>query len=94
MSRMLKLTLANEAKKALLALQAKQFKQMAVSMLNLLTDPYPHDSESLKGASSGERRVDIGEYRIIYSVTGDAILVLVIGKRNDGEAYKRWERMK
>lgn len=55
MSPMLTLTRANEAKKALLALQAKQFKQVAVSVLNLLSDPYPHDSESMKGASRGER---------------------------------------
>lgn len=44
---MLKLILANEARKTLLSLQAKQFKQVAVSMLNLLSDPYPHDSAAL-----------------------------------------------
>lgn len=90
---MLTLTRANEAKKALLALQAKQFKQVAVSVLNLLSDPYPHDSESMKGASRGERRVDVGEYRIIYAVTSNAAEVLVIGKRNDDEVHKRWARM-
>lgn len=91
---MLKLALANEAKKSLFLLQAKQFKQVAVSMLNLLSDPYPHDSASLKGAANRERRVDVGEYRIIYSVAGDAVEILVIGKRNDDEVYKRWARMK
>jgi mRNA interferase RelE/StbE len=91
---MLTLILANEAKKALLALQAKQFKQVAVSMLNLLSDPCPHDSKSMKGDPTGVRRVDVGEYRIIYSVTGGAVEVLVIGKRNDDEVYKRWARMK
>ena len=63
------LILANEAGKALLALQAKQFKQVAVSMLNLLSEPYPHDSESMKGAHSGVRRVDVGAFRIICCPT-------------------------
>lgn len=91
---MLKLTLTKNAEKTLLALQSKQFKQVGASMLNLLSDPYPHDSETLKGALRGERRVDIGEYRIVYAVAGDVVEVLVIGKRNDDEVYKRWARMK
>jgi mRNA interferase RelE/StbE len=65
---MLKLTLANEAEKILFSLPAKQFKQVSVSMLSLLSDAFPYDSESLKGASRGERRVDVGEYRIIYTL--------------------------
>ena len=63
-------------------------------MLGLLRNPEPHDSAILKGAKGGERRVDAGEYRIIYTVDDDTIEILVIGKRNDSEVYKQWERMK
>ncbi|MDQ2989107.1 MAG: type II toxin-antitoxin system RelE/ParE family toxin [Pseudomonadota bacterium] len=89
---MLKLTLTNDARKTWCPLPAKQFKQVAVSMLSLLSDPYPHDSQSMKGSSMGERRVTVGEYRIVYAVAGDSIEIVVIGKRNDDDAYRRWKR--
>jgi mRNA-degrading endonuclease RelE of RelBE toxin-antitoxin system len=37
---------------------------------------------------------DAGEYRIVYAVSDDTVEVLVIGKRNDAQVYKQWERMK
>jgi mRNA interferase RelE/StbE len=46
-----------------------------------------------KGSKKGERRVDVGEYRIIYCDDADNVEVLVIGKRDGSEAYKLWERM-
>lgn len=63
-------------------------------MFNLLSNPMPHDSSPLKGATNGGRRVDVGEYRIIYVLADDTLEVLVIGKRNGDEVYKIWERMK
>lgn len=90
----MKLAITKEADRVLAALQAKQFKQVAVAMLGLLQNPLPHDSASLKGAMHGERRVDVGEYRLIYSIAGDTVEVLVIGKRNDDEVYKKWSRIR
>ena len=37
-------------------------------------------------------RVDSGEYRIVYTVTEDTLRVVLIGKRNDDEVYRRLER--
>jgi mRNA interferase RelE/StbE len=48
----------------------------------------------MRGGARGERRVDIGEYRVVYSVVDDVVEVLVVGKRNDDEVYKLWERMR
>jgi mRNA interferase RelE/StbE len=42
----------------------------------------------LRGALHGERRVDIGEFRIVYAIADDVVEVLVIGKRNGDEVYK------
>jgi mRNA interferase RelE/StbE len=85
--------MTNQAKKALKDLAAKQYKQVGSAIFNLLTNAEPHDSASLKGAKNGERRIDVGEHRIIYVLTGEEVTVLVIGKRNDDEVYKIWERM-
>ncbi|HEX8612684.1 MAG TPA: type II toxin-antitoxin system RelE/ParE family toxin [Telluria sp.] len=89
---MLKLAITNAADKFLAALQAKQYKQVGSAILGLLRNPEPHDSKQLNGAKNGERRVDVGEYRIVYAVVVDTVEILVIGKRNDDEVYKMWER--
>ena len=91
---MLKIAITNDADKFLLALQAKQYKQVGSAIFGLLRNPEPHDSKQLKGAKNGERRLNIGEYRVIYSVNADTVEILVIGKRNDDEVYKVWERSK
>ena len=91
---MLKLAITNDADKTLSALQAKQFKQVGSAILGLLRDPEPHDSRQLKGAHHSERRLDVGEYRVIYRLNADTVEVLVIGKRNDDEVYKMWNRIK
>ena len=61
--------------------------------MGLLSNPEPHDSKLLKGSKDRNRRVDIGEYRAVYRVEGDSLLVLVVGKRNDDEVYKILDRM-
>lgn len=81
------LDVTNKAFKFLESLGSKQCKQVAIKMLSLLRDPRPNDSEQLKG-SAKYRRVDIGEYRIIYDVQDNVIQILAIGPRNDGAVYK------
>jgi mRNA interferase RelE/StbE len=90
---MAKHEIANKARKFLSGLPAQQYKQLASAILDLLTDPSPHDSMALKGSSRGERRVDVGEYRVIYVLSGDTVHVLAVGKRNDDEVYKTWTRI-
>lgn len=87
------LAITKKAAKAWESLDAKQFKQVGTTITGLLSNPRPHDSQPLKGAKYGERRVDVGEYRIIYSDSDDLIEVLVIGKRNGDEVYKLWEQL-
>ena len=52
----------------------------------------PSDSKALKGSSEGFRRADTGEYRIIYRIDDECLYVAVIGKRNDDEVYRRFDR--
>ena len=91
---MRKLALTHSAEKFWSGLDPKPYKQIGRAVLGLLRDPEPHDSSLLKGAKNRERRIDAGEYRIVYAVTDDTIEVLVIGKRNDSDVYKQWERIK
>lgn len=88
------LTMSKQAKKACDALDAKQYRQVVSAILGLLNNPEPHDSQPMRGAARGERRVDTGEYRIVYAINDDLVEVLVVGKRNDDEVYRIWERMR
>ncbi|SOE95155.1 mRNA interferase RelE/StbE [Burkholderia sp. D7] len=88
------LDMTKQALKVAKKLDAKQFRQVISAVLALMENPEPHDSQILKGASRGERRIDVGEYRVIYAVKDNLVEVLVIGQRNDDDVYKIWERMK
>ena len=85
---MLKVDPSRQAAKFLKRVHPKHGKQVARKIDELAEDPEPHDSKQLKGKASAYRRADIGEYRIVYRVSGDTLRVLVIGKRNDEAVYR------
>ncbi len=84
--------LSPDARDFIEKLQHKYAKQVLLKILDLCRDPQPHDSSRLKCPDEGYRRANIGEYRIIYRVVGDTLEVLLIGKRNDDEVYRRFAR--
>ena len=58
----------------------------------MLNNPEPHDSRLLKGSRDDNRRVGVGEYRVVYRVEDEILLVLVVGKRNDSDDYRLLDR--
>ncbi|MEG3862835.1 type II toxin-antitoxin system RelE family toxin [Microcoleus sp. herbarium12] len=75
-------------------MQPKIAAQIAKKVLALNVDPLPNDSKQLIGYS-GYYRVDSGEYRIIYNFNPeeDLVEIILVGKRNDDEVYKKLERL-
>ena len=75
-------------------LQPKIAAQIAKKVLALNIDPLPPDSKQLSGYP-GYYRVDSGEYRIVYrfNPNQDLVEVILVGKRNDDDVYKRLERL-
>ena len=69
--------------------EPKKFRQVLTKILSMLKDPFPQDSVALKGYDG--HRVTVGEYRIVYRYdqSNDLLQIVVIGKRNDDEVYKR-----
>ncbi len=86
------LQLTKQVMRFIETLDAKQYKQVVSTILALLKQPLPHDSASLHGAKNGERRIDIGEYRVIYTYQDETISILLVGKRNDDNVYKLWKQ--
>ncbi len=87
---MLAINFSRDSEKFLSRLPAKQARQLAAKITSLREDPYPHDSSKLKGYSYF--RADSGEYRIIYEVAEQTLLILLVGKRNDDDVYKKLKR--
>ena len=85
------LELTNDARSFLENLPAKQYKQVAGKIFELLRNPYPQDAKHLTGYK-GYRRIKSGEFRIVYSVVGETIRIALVGKRNDDEIYRILER--
>ncbi len=73
-------------------LQAKQFKQVASKIHELLRDPFPADAKHLAG-HPGYRRIDSGEFRVCYTVNDSIVRIVVVGKRNDDEVYRNLSRV-
>ena len=84
------LDISDGARKFLMDLDAKQYKQVAKRLIDLITNTLPADSSLLKGYSY--RRLDMGEYRVIYEIRQDCVYIHIIGKRNDDEVYKELKR--
>lgn len=87
----MKVDITKDAMDFLFNLQPKQCKQVARKALSLCINPQPHDHIKMKG---GLYRVDEGEFRIVYDIDRDTVRIMVIGKRNDDEAYKKANRIK
>lgn len=84
---MLKLLISKDAQKFLDSLPPKQFRQIVKKVFALMEDPRQHDTKELKGYPY--LRNDVGEYRIIYDLENDSLRLILVGKRNDDEVYKR-----
>ncbi len=94
------LRILRPAAKALKGLSGKHKQQVLAALEALEQDPAPHDSKALRGAKYrryGLRRKDVGEYRIVYTLSAEGeamvISVVLIGKRNDAEIYRLLERL-
>lgn len=84
--------LSKDSKKFIEKLATKQAKQIVIKIKELADIPYPNDSKKLKGVQPEYYRVDVGEFRIIYEIKEENILILLVGKRNDNEVYNQFKR--
>ena len=88
---MLRIRLSKESVKFVKKLLPKHQKQIGSKIQELREKGGSADSRPLIGFPYF--RADVGEYRIIYEIENDVLLlILLIGKRNDDEVYKRLGR--
>ena len=89
---MLALDITNSAFDFLTKMQIKPFRQVMLSILQLTKNPHPQDAKKLIGYDF--YRVDVGEHRIIYQAENGVLKVILVGKRNDDEVYRKLKNMR
>jgi mRNA interferase RelE/StbE len=87
---MRQIQLHKQATKFIANIPPKQQRQIAVALLSLQDNVRPKDSKKLHGYDYF--RIDCGEYRIIYNHDEVVVFVYIIGKRNDGDVYRKLQR--
>jgi len=65
------------AQKELLKLPREIQRRMAAKLDALLSDPYPPDAKKLRNGN-GRFRIRIGNYRIIYRIEEEQLVILII----------------
>jgi mRNA interferase RelE/StbE len=78
------------AKKALAKIPPPHRRRIAKRIDRLADDPRPNDSKKLT-AEAALYRVRVGDYRIIYQIEDDALLVLVVRIGTRGDVYRHLE---
>lgn len=88
---MLKIDLSKSAAKDLQKLPAKIQRQIALKIHELRQNPNAQDVSLLKGHAPYKRATS-GEFRLVFYIKDETLLIDFIGKRNDDEVYKKLKR--
>ena len=67
---------------------AKQDRARIVAAIDRLAKT-PHLGTALKGSFRGLRRLRVGDYRVVYEVQDDELIVLVVRVAHRRDAYRR-----
>ncbi len=78
-----KVNILRKAQKQLAKIPASDYKKVKQAILNLENNPRPPGSKKLKGRPGW--RIRQGDYRVIYEIQNDKLIVLVldVGDRKD-----------
>jgi mRNA interferase RelE/StbE len=85
------LKLHRDVEKQLRRVPKKQQERMVETMRSLCIDPRPHGCEHLQDELF---RVRVGEYRIIYAVIDDEVIIVIcrVGRRTE-KTYRNLETL-
>jgi mRNA interferase RelE/StbE len=75
-------------KKDFKSIQAQDIKRIKSAILELSNDPRPNGCTKLKGDKRNYYRIRLGNYRVVYSVEDEILLVLVVTVGHRKEIYK------
>ncbi|MGS1091684.1 MULTISPECIES: type II toxin-antitoxin system RelE family toxin [Corynebacterium] len=81
------ITYVPSAAKAIRKLDRSTARRLLDAIESLASDPRPPGSIQLKGGS-GEFRIRVGDYRVVYGIHHDELVVLVLRVGHRREVYR------
>jgi mRNA interferase RelE/StbE len=82
-----RIEIKESARKALRGLPSGDQRRIVAKIDALATEPRPHGSTRLKGPEDF-LRIRAGDYRVIYQIEDDILIVLVVRIAHRREAYR------
>ena len=82
-----KLEFTTSAFREFRSLDAVVQKRITTKVTSLCDDPFPSGAKKLQGLS-GHFRVRVGDYRIIYRVDGQRVVVVIVSVGHRREIYR------
>jgi len=79
--------ISTSAAKAVNKLEAANRLRIAGAIELLSVDPRPPGAKMLRGGEQGRWRVRVGDYRVVYAIEDDRLLVLVLRVAHRREVY-------
>jgi mRNA interferase RelE/StbE len=81
--------LSSSAAKSLAKIEKKMQLRIVGALELLAVDPRPPGAKMLRGGEHGRWRARVGDYRIVYTVEDDRLIVLVLRVAHRREVYDR-----
>jgi mRNA interferase RelE/StbE len=82
-----RIEIARDALRALAKLDKPIRRRIQAAIDKLQHDPRPHGAIALRGLP-GAHRIRVGDYRVIYTVEDDQLVVLVVDLGHRSEIYR------
>jgi mRNA interferase RelE/StbE len=79
--------LARAAERGLASLPKSDQRRVDAAILELARDPHPPGSKKLHGAEE-LYRIRVGDYRVVYTVEHEHLVVLVVNVGNRRDIYR------
>ena len=81
-----KISILRKAQKQLAKIPASDYKKVKQAILDLAKDPRPPGSKKLKGRQGW--RIRQGDFRVIYEIQDDQLIVIVLDVGNRKDIYR------
>ena len=85
---MYKIEFSKDIESDIAKLPKKEISKLLQKIEKLTMNPRPKKAEALQGKFKGLHRIRSGDYRIVYQIVDDKLIVLVVRIAHRKEVYK------
>lgn len=85
---MYRVLFSKEAQRALLKLPRPLAARIREKLTKIAEDPYAHQNNVTKLQNRPGYRLRVGDWRVIYEIRGDELVILVVKIAPRGEVYR------